>query len=271
MCDEGDDKLRRVVTKKIASAEGERTGCHHVAICAPTSVQTQREFLPSSVHRHHSWHRLASAPVLALEMPIMKSEAFGIAPGNGAAPATFSAAEGRPHCCRAVARCWPISSRLGWLAPLVSEHRSVLYAFRHLDDCVRRLESGEVPTASEDSATRHPGCIWKLSSNCPTRFDGNGDWKVARTRGLSDPCQTQCPDTTRHRSAETRFSSADASANRIMWTTLFICPFDLVFCLCQPRPGQQHRVMQLPLQQFLRQSASASAARRTRSPRPVPV
>jgi hypothetical protein len=113
MSDEGDDKLCRVVTKKIASAEGECTGCHHVAICAPTSVQTQREFLPSSVHRHHSWHRLASAPVLALEMHIMRGEALGIAPGNGAAPAAFDAAGG--GC--AVAGQWRGAGRFrqGWV------------------------------------------------------------------------------------------------------------------------------------------------------------
>ena len=33
----------------------------------------------------------------------------------------------------------------GWLAPVMSAHRLVLYAYRHLEDCVRRLESGDVP------------------------------------------------------------------------------------------------------------------------------
>lgn len=45
--------------------------------------------------------------------------------------------------------------KAGWLSPLVSEHRLVLYAFRHLEDCVLRLESGEIPAAPDQSEVRH--------------------------------------------------------------------------------------------------------------------
>ena len=37
----------------------------------------------------------------------------------------------------------------GWLVPVVSEHRMVLYAYRHLDDCVRRMEAGEMLESSQ--------------------------------------------------------------------------------------------------------------------------
>jgi len=42
----------------------------------------------------------------------------------------------------------------GWLEPVVSEHRLVLYAYQHLDNCVRRLESGEIPIAPGESKIR---------------------------------------------------------------------------------------------------------------------
>ena len=40
--------------------------------------------------------------------------------------------------------------RAGWLDPVMSEHRLVLYAYRHLENCVKRLEFGEVPVVSEE-------------------------------------------------------------------------------------------------------------------------
>jgi uncharacterized protein (DUF1786 family) len=39
----------------------------------------------------------------------------------------------------------------GWIAPVISEHRLVLYGYRHLEECVRRLESGEWPEAAIDA------------------------------------------------------------------------------------------------------------------------
>ena len=41
----------------------------------------------------------------------------------------------------------------GWLTPVISQHRLVLYALRHLEECVRRLESGEVPPPSNGSGS----------------------------------------------------------------------------------------------------------------------
>ena len=41
--------------------------------------------------------------------------------------------------------------RAGWLDPVMSEHRLVLYAYRHLENCVKRLESGEVPVIPEEA------------------------------------------------------------------------------------------------------------------------
>lgn len=42
----------------------------------------------------------------------------------------------------------------GWLEPVVCEHRLVLYAYQHLDNCVRRLESGEIPVGPGESQIR---------------------------------------------------------------------------------------------------------------------
>lgn len=42
----------------------------------------------------------------------------------------------------------------GWLEPVVCEHRLVLYAYQHLDNCVRRLESGDMPVAPGESQAR---------------------------------------------------------------------------------------------------------------------
>lgn len=60
----------------------------------------------------------------------------------------------------------------GWLEPVISEHRLVLYAYKHLDLCVRRLESGEIPLASGDSQIR-PARVPKslFASSCGS-FDG---------------------------------------------------------------------------------------------------
>ncbi len=41
----------------------------------------------------------------------------------------------------------------GWLAPVLSEHRLVLYAYRHLESCVRRLETGEHPASSNGTGS----------------------------------------------------------------------------------------------------------------------
>lgn len=56
----------------------------------------------------------------------------------------------------------------GWLAPIVSEHRLVLYALRHLEHCVGRLESGEVPVAGEQSQAR-PARLPKMLVSESTR------------------------------------------------------------------------------------------------------
>ena len=44
----------------------------------------------------------------------------------------------------------------GWLLPAFCEHRLVLYAYRHLERCVARLEEGEEPVPVEGRSTQRP-------------------------------------------------------------------------------------------------------------------
>lgn len=55
----------------------------------------------------------------------------------------------------------------GWLHPVISEHRLVLYSYREIDNCVRRLECGESPKALNDTPTR-PARLPKRLLAAPT-------------------------------------------------------------------------------------------------------
>lgn len=55
----------------------------------------------------------------------------------------------------------------GWLNPVISEHRLVLYSYREIENCVRRLERGETPRVPDGTSTR-PARLTKRLLNAPT-------------------------------------------------------------------------------------------------------
>jgi hypothetical protein len=56
-------------------------------------------------------------------------------------------------------------TKSGWLAPVVAEHRLVLYAYRHLEDCVRRLESGEIVESAHGTGSVRMSKAGPVSNN----------------------------------------------------------------------------------------------------------